>query len=49
MSNDTTPDGKRKKGQVPKTMHYRQCRVHWTTHKEAVKGLYTHTAGASKK
>ena len=49
MSNDTTPDGTRKKGQVPKTMHYRQCRVHWTTHKEAVKGLYTHTAGASIK
>lgn len=52
MSNDMSPDEKektREKGQVPKTMHYHQCRVHWTTHKEAVKGLYTHTAGVSHK
>ena len=49
MSKDKSLDGKNKKSQVPKTMHYRKCQVHWTTLKEAVKGLYTHTAGVSIK
>lgn len=42
------PDEKEKKAKFPKTMHYRQCRVHWATHKEVVKRLYTH-AGVSIK